>query len=237
MTETVPEHLPEGWATIVNQNVSIHAALTLDRRSTLEVSAESFLAESSFVGTHGLDLDDEVRLTIAFEACVLLLGRPEFGFPNLREIRVAGGGARSETCTHDDGEAAVRKGIAALSWEEVLIGAADAGDGYNPVLHEFSHHLSACTACSDGFPLEADRVQQARWAEGFTATYEGQLEGGLHHRQLLFDESGIADPAELFAIATETFFEMPADLRDSHPDLYEQLRAFYGQDPVTYPGL
>ncbi len=38
-------------------------------------------------------------------------------------------------------------------------------------------------------------------------------------------------PAELFAVATEQFFERPARLRNHHPELHDALVAFYNLTP------
>jgi len=50
----------------------------------------------------------------------------------------------------------------------------------------------------------------------------------------VLDPYGAEDPAEFFAVATETFFERPTELEQRHPRLYEQLRRFYRQDPAAW---
>ena len=55
-----------------------------------------------------------------------------------------------------------------------------------------------------------------------------------HHRTLI-DQYGATNPAEFFAVVTETFFEKPSQLRSRHPDLYAQLKDFYRQDPAEAP--
>jgi Mlc titration factor MtfA (ptsG expression regulator) len=51
-------------------------------------------------------------------------------------------------------------------------------------------------------------------------------------RPTLLDEYGAEDPAEFFAVATECFFEKAREMQRLGPQLYEQLKRFYQQDPA-----
>jgi hypothetical protein len=42
---------------------------------------------------------------------------------------------------------------------------------------------------------------------------------------------GAQNEAEFFAVATEAFFEKPARMKELTPELFEQLKQFYGADP------
>ncbi len=50
------------------------------------------------------------------------------------------------------------------------------------------------------------------------------------------DEHGATNPAEFFAVATECFFENPAQLKGKYLELYDELKRFYQQDPVEWHG-
>jgi Mlc titration factor MtfA (ptsG expression regulator) len=47
------------------------------------------------------------------------------------------------------------------------------------------------------------------------------------------DHYGATNAAEFFAVATETFFEKPLQMRENKPALYAQLSGYYRQDPAT----
>jgi Mlc titration factor MtfA (ptsG expression regulator) len=49
----------------------------------------------------------------------------------------------------------------------------------------------------------------------------------------LLSAYGATNRAEFFAVATETFFEKPVELRERYPDLYDELKQFYRQDPAS----
>jgi Mlc titration factor MtfA (ptsG expression regulator) len=50
----------------------------------------------------------------------------------------------------------------------------------------------------------------------------------------VIDAYGATNPAEFFAVATETFFERPIALRRQHPDLYGQLQDYYNLDLAAW---
>jgi Mlc titration factor MtfA (ptsG expression regulator) len=89
---------------------------------------------------------------------------------------------------------------------------------------------------ANGFPPLHRGMDAAAWARDFSAAYE-DLCGRVDHGQ----ESGIdpyatANPAECFAVLSEVFFETPAILRSEYPRVYEQMRQFYRQDPLSRLG-
>ena len=48
------------------------------------------------------------------------------------------------------------------------------------------------------------------------------------------DDYGSTNPAEFFAVGSESFFEESIKLRDKHPDLYGVLKQYYKQDPAAW---
>ena len=123
-------------------------------------------------------------------------------------------------------------GAVVLSWEDVRFGAADCCDGHNVVLHEFAHQLDMENNVADGAPLLPRRSMYVAWARVLGREYEELQRAVAKNHRTVMDEYGAIDPAEFFAVATETFFEKPAQLNARHPELYEQLREFYQQDPL-----
>ena len=235
---------PPGWRAIIERNVPYVARLAPADRDELMGHIKVFLAEKHFEGCGGLQVTDEVRVTVAAQACVLLLHRASDYYPTLSSILVypaaylvpasqtTPGGLVTEGYQARLGESWTR-GEVVLVWDEVLSGAADLHDGHNVVLHEFAHQLDQEDGAGDGAPILPRRSMYVAWARVFGHEFEGLVRDVERHHRTLIDRYGATNPAEFFAVATETFFEKPARLRSKHPQLYEQLRAFYQQDPAA----
>lgn len=117
-----------------------------------------------------------------------------------------------------------------LSWDDVLYDAAEQEEGCNVVFHEFAHQLDDENGPADGVPPLPDRSMYDDWARVLNREYEQLRDDVKHHRKTLIDEYGATNPAEFFAVVTETFFCLPVQLKKRHPELYEQFRIFYNQD-------
>ena len=69
------------------------------------------------------------------------------------------------------------------------------------------------------------------WARVLGAEYEQLRRRDERGRKNVLDRYGATNPAEFFAVATECFFEKPAQMKKKHPELYEELKEYYRQDP------
>jgi MtfA peptidase len=205
------------------------------------------LDEKRFEGCGGLELDDEVRLTIAAQACLLLLHRDTDYFPGVLSIVVypsvywapraqtRPGGVLDTSVEVREGESWER-GAVVLAWDRVLSGAADAHSGQNVVLHEFAHQLDVESGDADGAPPMRGRAARRAWAEAFSEAYEGHRRALAEGAATLLDPYGATNPAEFFAVTTETFFERPRALAREHPALYAVLAGFFHQEPAARLG-
>lgn len=237
--------LPPERIAIVERNVPYYRALPPEDREELLGLVQIFLAEKNFEGCDGLEITDEIRLTIAAQACILLLHRKTDIFPLLQSVLVyphtfvaplrerGPGGVVIEDFEERDGES-WDIGALILSWDDVLESVADPHDGYNVVFHEFAHQLDDEAGIADGAPSLPERSMYADWARVLGAEYDALAEAVRRHRPTLLDEYGAENPAEFFAVVTETFFELSGDLKAEHPELYELLSRFYRQDPAAY---
>jgi len=234
---------PEAWRAHVARNVPYVRTLEPEDVQKLEGLVRVFLAEKRFEGCGGLEITDEIRVTIAAQACLLQLHRDGDCYPGLRTILVyphayVAAGARplpdgtvSEGPQARLGESWTR-GSVVLSWDDVLRGASDIHDGQNVVLHEFAHQLDAQTGSANGAPPLPQRSMYVAWARALSASYEKLTEELERHHRTLLGDYAATNPAEFFAVATENFFERPVQLARRHPALYEQLALFYNQDPA-----
>jgi len=235
---------PVAWRAHIAKHVPYAALLTKAEREELEGHVQVFLAEKSFEGCGGLALTDEIRVSIAAQACVLLLGRDTDYYPGLGTILVypaayvatarssLAGGPVVESEQVRLGES-WSTGQVVLSWDDVERGAADVRDGHNVVFHEFAHQLDGLNPTSDGAPVLDKRSMYIAWARVLGAEYARLLDDIDRHHRTVLDRYGATSPAEFFAVASETFFEQPGALKRKHPELYEQLALFYKQDPAA----
>jgi Mlc titration factor MtfA (ptsG expression regulator) len=239
------ESLPPEWAAIVERNVPAYARLPDDDRRALLGHARVFLEEKSFEGAGGLELTDEIRVTIAAQASLLLLGLEDAGdyYPGLRSIVVyphtyqAPHEERDGMLVHEGVHARLGEswthGAVVLSWDGVRAGTAHPGDGQNLVLHEFAHQLDQADGAADGTPALSSRAAYAPWAAVLGERYLELRRAAEAGRRSVLDEYGATNEAEFFAVATEAFFEKPLRLRRRLPDLYDELSAYFGQDPAA----
>ena len=209
----------------------------LPRSPKLRELALLFLAEKQFAGTHGLEVSDEMRVSIAAQAClpILELGLDWYaGFTGVvvypGDFRVR----RIETDEHgvvhewDDelaGEA-MPGGPVVLSWD-----AAAHDAQMNVVIHEFAHKLDMLSGAADGAPPLHVGMSRAAWAKAFEAAYQGFCDAVERERDTWLDPYAAEHPSEFFAVISEAFFTDPAETRRRYPDVFDQLKLFYKQDP------
>jgi Mlc titration factor MtfA (ptsG expression regulator) len=235
---------PAEWRGFIEKNVPYVACLPPEDREELVGHVQVFLAEKRFEGCGGLQITDEVRVTIATQACVLLLHRQTEYYPQLVSILVypttylvpggrrAAGGLVSDAPQARLGESWARD-VVVLAWDSVLSGAADIHDGHNVVLHEFAHQLDQESGAGDGVPMLPRRSMYVAWARVLGHDFDQLVRDTQQNHRTLIDHYGATNPAEFFAVVTETFFEKPRQLRSKHPALYSQLQQFYRQDPAA----
>jgi hypothetical protein len=233
---------PAAWRRILRRRVPIVARLPAALQQRLKRHIQVFVAEKPFIGCQGLVVTDEVRIVIAAQACLLLLGDARADcYPRLREVLVypdafvvdreqpLGAGLVQEQRQTMSGESWAR-GQVVLSWAEVLAGAADPRDGRNVALHEFAHQIDQDNGAADGRPWRASAAQRQRW----DAVMGDAFERLRREPSTLIDGYGASEPAEFFAVVTEVFFERPQDLAAQAPDVYRELAALYRVDPVAW---
>jgi Mlc titration factor MtfA (ptsG expression regulator) len=234
---------PESWTRIL-ESLGHYVALAPSERAELRGLVQVFVHEKNFEGCGGLELTDEVRITIAAQACMLLLGRVTDLYPTLRTILVypysyvAPASERRDGGIVAEGESARlgeswSHGIVVLSWDTVKRDASDVHDGHNVVFHELAHQLDNESGAAEGAPELPRRSMYVAWARVLGREYESLVEAVAAHRPTVLDGYGATNPAEFFAVATECFFERPVALARRHRELYEQLAGFYGRDPAA----
>jgi Mlc titration factor MtfA (ptsG expression regulator) len=232
--------LPDAMRAAMERNVAITTVLPPAERRRLDALVIAFLDEKRFVGCNGLTITDEIRATIAAQACLLLLGRPRSLYDELLSILVYPSAFFVEDEVHDEAGVVSRRrrelsGEAwdshriILSWEDIADTAQRPADGYNVVLHEFAHYLDA-----EGLGLADRSLNANRWHEELVAEFEALCAAVERGDETFLDPYAAEDEAEFFAVVTEEFIECSADLAAAHPRLYALMRDYYGIDPARW---
>lgn len=241
------EPAPPEWRGILGRRLPYFRFLDDATEEKLLKLTKRFLSENRFEGAHGTAVEEEKRITIAAQACLLLLGwSPGRLFPTLRTVIVYPGVYRADETVRRPEGTEIRQvqsrsgeswshGTVLLSWQDVTASARDPRDGYNVVLHEFAHQLDEETGEANGAPALKDRNSYDTWHSTWSGAFE-QLQAALEAGKPapFLDGYAAESPAEFFAVATEWFFELPHELHDSAPALFQQLNGFYQQDPRRY---
>lgn len=230
---------PPDWPTIIARNVPLADRLSGEERARHLDLIRVFLEDVRFEGCNGLLVTEEMRVTIAAQACLLLVNLRFPAYPRLRRIllypetfvpkRMPG--------SMTEGDAGARLGEAwtdgtvVLSWRSVRHGINQPFDGTNLVLHEFAHVLDGADGVMDGMPPVRD-LALGQWAGVLKQNYRYLVRLARRGSRSVLDHYGATNEAEFFAVATETFFEQPDALRRKMPELYDALRELYRQDPA-----
>ncbi len=235
---------PPEWESYLQQNVGLYNHLPEPLKKQVRDRVKVLLAEKTFEGAGGLVLTDEIKVTIAGHAAILLLNRPTSYYPRLQTILVYPGAYYANYRSRFGGnyaeERQVRlgeswgRGNVVLAWDHVKQASRDLHDGHNVVLHEFAHQLDQEDGASDGAPILDSSTSYVTWGRVLGLEYDKLRTDLRNNVESVMDYYGATDPAEFFAVATETFFEKPHAMRHKHPELYEALREYYRVDPETW---
>jgi len=235
---------PDRWLAIIEKNVRIYNRLATWDKEELLRHILVFIAEKRFEGCGGLEITEEMKIIIAALGCMLILHRRTDYYPGLSTILVypnafvanraefLPGGVIAEGPQVLLGESH-QTGVVILSWDDVKHDAADAAGGRNVVFHEFAHQIDITYGRGDSSSVLENNANFLAWAAVLQKNYERLRQAAAQNQPAFLDKYGAIDPAEFFAVATEFFFQKPKELKQSHPDLYNEMKNFYNQDPAN----
>ena len=242
---TLQHPFPKAWRTLLRRQMPVYRHLSDRQKQQLEKRVQLFLNEKVFYGCNGFDVDDRVRLTIAGHACLLILERPFSDYDDVHAILVYPDVYSAQTTesdgvvvsTHQEiraGEASSH-GQVVLAWNQCQQAVSQPHGPHNVILHEFAHQLDYLDGSADGAPpLTGEQAHQ--WKKTMSAAWEHLQTTLEHHHKPWLDPYGATEPAEFFAVLTETFFQQPKHLWHEQPEVYNVLRDFYRLNPIDFTG-
>jgi hypothetical protein len=225
--------LPAEWLGYLERHADFFPALAEPLRQRFLDYLKIFVWEKHFIGAGGMEITDEVRVAIAAAAVRLVLHLDLSEYDRLTEIVVYPSHYRhpgdSEGVVFGEAHA---WGTVVLSWDAVVQGLANPADGHDTATHEFAHVLDRNDGAFDGTPDLRSVGHYRPWAKVMSGHFLALRKRGKDQRKVL-RAYGATNEAEFFAVATESFFEKPLQMRSKTPDLYEELKRFYGFDPAA----
>ncbi len=241
---------PATWEDILQSNVAHYCMLDDIERSRLRELIQVFISEKDWEGCGGLDLTDEIRVTIAAQACLLLLGLPHNYYHNVQTILVYPSTvvppprklgffetalAPVENSMPIIGQA-FQQGPVIIIWDAALHGGLHPESGHNVIYHEFAHKLDMLDGGADGTPPLKGRTEYRGWVSICSREYLRLRHDVEQGRKSFLNTYGATSEAEFFAVATEQFFDQPLLMIKNSPDLYRVLKEYYRQDPAARMG-
>jgi len=238
--------VPPGWARIIERNLPLVERLPTPDHAELFGHAHVLLGEKHFEGCGGLRLTEEHAVTIAIQASFLLLHRETDYFPRLTSIliypdayvvegeRELEDGIFSDEAEELAGHTQEHLGAVVLNWSDIRADARRVDDGVNLVLHEFAHQLDFEDGEADGVPPHEDAGAARSWDELLGAELDRLQHAVDRGDWTVLDPYAAENEVEFFAVATESFFTIPGELRGAHPEWYDALRRYYRQDPAGW---
>ena len=228
---------------VVEQLVPLVRRLPAPLRASLEGKMNLFFDQVTFRGINGLEVTEAMRLSIAAQACLLIVNSPAW-YSTLRNVLVypaafyTGRGTPDGHLVHDDRHGLLGEswahGPVVLSWDDALHGGLDERDGHNVVIHEFAHQLDGLSGHVNGIPILRKGQRYAGWEQAMLDAYRDHGERLERSERTLIDPYGATNHQEFFAEAIVTFFEKPQALRSEEPALYDQLRQLLAIDPAQW---
>ena len=230
----VARPFPDAWRAIIDEELPFARQFDAELRQRFERDIQIFIHEKHFFGAGGFEITDQVKVVVAGCAVRLTLFLDIGLYDRLTEIVVYPGAYK-----HPDREGGVILGEAhhwgtvVLAWDAVVHGLRNPCDGHDTAIHEFAHVLDREDGAFDGTPTLRATGDYAPWGRVMSRHFLNLRDKrGATEKKVLRDYGAINE-AEFFAVATESFFEKPAQMKDVVPDLYEVLSEFYGFDPAS----
>ncbi len=242
-TSLLAKALSDDQRAIVADQVPLTRKLPSELHRKLEGKINVFLNQIEFIGCNGLEVTEEMQISIAAQACLLVVNSDTW-YDHLSTVLIYPGAFKSRQTKHNGYVVTERetvrtgeswpRGPVILSWQHTKEGAANEKDGHNVAFHEFAHQIDDLSGHTDGAPNLSSGQSFADWEHVFIQAYESHVLHVQARRKTVFDAYGVEGHEEFFAVAVEVFFERPVALKRKEPAVYEQLAMFFRLDPAIW---
>lgn len=243
--ESEPLEFKDEWKLVLEQDLPLYSQMPTELKERLHGKIAQFISTTFFEGCGDLELTDTMILSVAAQACILVLGYDGKPYPNLNTVLLYPSAFETTSTALGPGGTIIERKVAAvgeswddgtviLAWDSVRNGAANIFDGHNVTFHEFAHQLDAMDGDTDGVPLLPSEAAYQTWANVLGEHCSNLIDRVQRRQKTIIDSYGATNPGEFFAVATETFFEKPKQLQKKRPELYDELKSFYNLDPVKW---
>lgn len=233
------------WEQWLMTSLPVYNALPHDHRIKLKRKMTEFIPSVYWEGAKGLELTERMIVIIAAQACLLIINMKGLPFSRLKTVIVFPEAFLHESTDSEDGVIVTEsrhrvsglsygRGTVSLAWEETQFGGRCMRDGQNVVFHEFAHQLDQASGYANGAPVLQRPEFYGEWYEVMRDEFERLIRDSENDKVTLLDDYGATDPAEFFAVATETFFEKARKMRKRYPDLYRVMKQYYQLDPAGW---
>lgn len=241
------EPFPPWWDAILARNVGHFPLLSAPEQAKLRDTTRVLVAEKGWEGCGGLFVTDEMKVTIAAQAALLLNGFDDHDyFARVPSVVVYPSQFRTPQREDDweddelsdtvaDGQAHYR-GPVILSWDEVRNEARDPWSGFNVVIHEFAHQLDFLDGETNGTPPLGSAEAEAAWGRVMAAELAAHRKAIDQGKETFLSEQAADDETEFFADSAEAFFCNPLGLSEEHPPVFDLLLGYFRQDPRKWFG-
>ena len=240
------EQLPSEYLDILEKHVALYSLLPQNLKKELHGHIAIFLDEKEFEGCGDLKITKRIKVTISALACMLLLNKNFDYYPSLNSILVY-----PDAYVASDSKATLGKitivqkestrlgeswthGNLVLSWCQIENENVDIHRHQNVVIHEFAHQLDQLDGFADGTPPLPNKGIYPEWRDVMTHEYEHLCNEAEHAVRDVIDWYGATNPAEFFAVTSESFFCNPLALQKAHEKLYALFVEFYQVDPSVW---
>jgi len=235
----IAQPFPRPWQELLHRSLWQYRQLSMPERDKLHECTKVIVGEVNWEGCDGLIVNEDMKVTVAGHASMMLMGTNDYYFDGVRSILIYPREFGRELKGTVVGETEIRAGEAwqggpiLLSWHHVL-NATEPGNGYNIIVHEFAHHLDGLDGEMGGTPIFDSESDQRSWAEVMAIEFEDLCSAASSGQWTILRHYGAKNRAEFFAVASECFFETPVPMQRTHTELYDLLRRFYRQNPVEW---
>ena len=239
-----PTLAPADWTRALEYSRYARALAAAERRR-LRALVEAFLRAKTFDGPAGFSPTATMRAVVALKACLPVLHLGLEWYDEWSEIVVYPGDFRVQDEftdeigvvhreTRDLCGQSMDRGPMVLSWQSIE--DERAAPDRDVVIHECAHKLDILNGDANGFPPLHSGISAAAWTGAFAPAFERFVAAVDSGADTALDPYAATDPAEFFAVTSETFFTEPGIVHADFPAVYAQLAAWYRQDPLARLG-